>query len=99
MQRIDAMKPIPICSSPCYSISDNRSPEEKHEEEMRFCKDLNDLRCEMLIDMAKIRRLTGRDLKWEDDPISLKSKSVIDKFPHADIEFYKQKIINFVEWI
>lgn len=33
--------------------SDNRSPEEKHEEEMRFCKDLNDLRCEMLIDMAK----------------------------------------------
>lgn len=32
----------------CY-----RSPEEKHEEEMRFCKDLNDLRCEMLIDMAK----------------------------------------------
>lgn len=47
---IDAMKPIPICSSPCYNISDNRSPEEKHEEEMRFCKDLNDLRCEMLID-------------------------------------------------
>ena len=50
---IDAMKPIQICSSPCYSISDNRSPEEKHEEEMRFCKDLNDLRCEMLIDIAK----------------------------------------------
>lgn len=50
---IDAMKPIPICSSPCYSISDSRSPEEKHEEEMRFCKDLNNLRCEMLIDMAK----------------------------------------------
>lgn len=46
-----------------------------------------------------VTRLTGRDLKWEDDPISLKSKSVIDKFPHADIEFYKQKIINFVEWI
>lgn len=50
---IEVMKPIPICSSPCYSISDSRSPEEKHEEEMRFCKDLNDLRCEMLIDMAK----------------------------------------------
>lgn len=50
---IEAMKPIPVSSSPCYSISDNRSPEEKHEEEMRFCKDLNDLRCEMLIDMAK----------------------------------------------
>lgn len=50
---IDAMKPIPIHSSPCYSVSDNRSPEEKHEEGMRFCKDLNDLRCEMLIDMAK----------------------------------------------
>lgn len=26
---------------------------EEHEEEMRFCKDLNDLRCEMLIDMDK----------------------------------------------
>lgn len=50
---IDVMKPIPVCSSPCYSISDSRSPKEKHEEEMRFCKDLNDLRCEMLIDMAK----------------------------------------------
>lgn len=50
---IEAMRPIPVYSSPCYSINDNRSPEEKHEEEMRFCKDLNDLRCEMLIDMAK----------------------------------------------
>ena len=36
---IDAMKPIPIHSSPCYSVSDNRSPEEKHEEEMRFLTD------------------------------------------------------------
>lgn len=50
---IEAMKPIPVCSSSCYSISDNRSPEEKHEEEMRFCMEFNDLRCEMLIDMAK----------------------------------------------
>jgi hypothetical protein len=46
---------------------------------------------------ATIRRLTGRDLKWEDDPISL--KSVIEGLPHVDIEFYKQKIINFVKWI
>lgn len=38
-----------------------------------------------------------RDLKWEDDPISL--KSVIEGLPHVDIEFYKQKIINFVKWI
>lgn len=53
----------------------------------------------IVLPKGTIRRLTGRDLKWEDDPISLKSKSVIDKFPHADIEFYKQKIINFVEWI
>lgn len=45
---IEAMRPIPVYSSPCYSVIDNRSPEEKHEEEMRFCKDLNDLRCEML---------------------------------------------------
>lgn len=50
---IEAMRPIPVYSSPCYSINDNRSPEEKHEEDMRFCKEFNDLRCEMLIDMAK----------------------------------------------
>lgn len=36
-------------------------------------------------------------LKWEDDPISL--KSVIEGLLHVDIEFYKQKIINFVKWI
>lgn len=34
---------------------------------------------------------------WEDDPISL--KSVIEGLLHVDIEFYKQKIINFVKWI
>ena len=28
---IEAMKPIPVYSSPCYSINDSRSPEEKHE--------------------------------------------------------------------
>lgn len=50
---IEAMRPIPVYSSPCYSINDNRSPEEKHEEDMRFCKEFNNLRCEMLIDMAK----------------------------------------------
>lgn len=50
---IEAMKPIPVYSSPCYSINDSRSPEEKHEEEMRFCREFNDLKCEMLIDMAK----------------------------------------------
>lgn len=50
---IEAMRPIPVYSSPCYSVIDNRSPEEKHEEDMRFCKEFNDLKCEMLIDMAK----------------------------------------------
>lgn len=50
---IEAMRPIPVYSSPCYSVIDNRSPEEKHEEDMRFCKEFNDLRCKMLIDMAK----------------------------------------------
>ncbi len=50
---IEAMKPIPVYPSPCYSINDSRSPEEKHEEEMRFCREFNDLKCEMLIDMAK----------------------------------------------
>lgn len=49
--------------------------------------------------MKKEMRVFNGNMVWEDDPISLKSKSVIDKFPHADIEFYKQKIINFVEWI
>lgn len=93
---IDAMKPIPICSSPCYSISDNRSPEEKHEEEMRFFP-VEDHNSAIVLPKGTIRRLTGRDLKWEDDPISL--KSVIEGLPHVDIEFYKQKIINFVKWI
>lgn len=41
---IEAMKPIPVYSSPCYSINDSRSPEEKHEEEMRFCREFNDLK-------------------------------------------------------
>lgn len=50
---IEAMRPIPVYSSPCYSVIDNRSPAEKHEEDMRFCKEFNNLRCEMLIDMAK----------------------------------------------
>lgn len=50
---IEAMRPIPVYSSSCYSVSDNRSPEEKHEGEMRFCREFNDLRCEMPIDMAK----------------------------------------------
>lgn len=51
----------------------------------------------IVLPKGTIRRLTGRDLKWEDDPISL--KSVIEGLPHVDIEFYKQKIINFVKWI
>lgn len=67
-----------------------------HDEEYFSIEDHNSA---IVLPKGTIRRLTGRDLKWEDDPISLKSKSVIDKFPHADIEFYKQKIINFVEWI
>lgn len=73
-------------------------PDERstHDEEYFSIEDHNSA---IVLPKGTIRRLTGRDLKWEDDPISLKSKSVIDKFPHADIEFYKQKIINFVEWI
>ena len=67
-----------------------------HDEEYFSIEDHNSA---IVLPKGTIRRLTGRDLKWEDDPISLKSKSVIDKFPHADIEFYNQKIINFVEWI
>lgn len=67
-----------------------------HDDEYFSVEDHNSA---IVLPKGTIRRLTGRDLKWEDDPISLKSKSVIDKFPHADIEFYKQKIINFVEWI
>lgn len=78
---IDAMKPIPICSSPCYSISDNRSPEEKHEEEMRFCKDLNDLRCEMLIDMAKKTGMIDQYMdyiKFINDNVDEENKIIYD---------------------
>ena len=63
-----------------------------HDEEYFSIEDHNSA---IVLPKGTIRRLTGRDLKWEDDPISL--KSVIEGLPHVDIEFYKQKIINFVK--
>ena len=65
-----------------------------HDDEYFSVEDHNSA---IVLPKGTIRRLTGRDLKWEDDPISL--KSVIEGLPHVDIEFYKQKIINFVKWI
>ena len=65
-----------------------------HDEEYVSIEDQNSA---IVLPKGTIRRLTGRDLKWEDDPISL--KSVIEGLLHVDIEFYKQKIINFVKWI
>lgn len=68
--------------------------QEAHDDEYFSVEDHNSA---IVLPKGTIRRLTGRDLKWEDDPISL--KSVIEGLPHVDIEFYKQKIINFVKWI
>lgn len=65
-----------------------------HDDEYFSVEDHNSA---IVLPKGTIRRLTGRDLKWEDDPISL--KSVIEGLLHVDIEFYKQKIINFVKWI
>lgn len=44
-----------------------------HDEEYFSIEDHNSA---IVLPKGTIRRLTGRDLKWEDDPISLKSKSV-----------------------
>lgn len=66
-------------------------------EMLRVILSVEDHNSAIVLPKGTIRRLTGRDLKWEDDPISL--KSVIEGLPHVDIEFYKQKIINFVKWI
>ena len=65
-----------------------------HDEEYFSVEDHNSA---IVLPKGTIRRLTGKYLTWEDDPISL--KSVIEGLPHVDIEFYKQKIINFVKWI
>lgn len=65
-----------------------------HDDEYFSVEDHNSA---IVLPKGTIRRLIGRDLKWEDDPIFL--KSVIEELSHMDIEFYKQKIINFVKWI
>ena len=50
---IEAMRPLPVNSFAGYcSVSDDRSPEEKHKDDMRFCKELNELKSDMLITLA-----------------------------------------------
>lgn len=50
---IEAMRPLPVNSFAGYcSVSDDRSPEEKHQDNMRFCKEINELQSEMLITLA-----------------------------------------------
>lgn len=50
---IEAMRPLPVNSFAGYcSVSDDRSPEDKHKDDMRFCKELNELQSDMLITLA-----------------------------------------------
>lgn len=51
---IEAMRPLPVNSFAGYcGIADERSPEEKHKDDMRFCKEFNELQSEMLITLAR----------------------------------------------
>lgn len=50
---IEAMRPLPVNSFAGYcGIADERSPEEKHKDNMRFCKEFNKLQSDMLITLA-----------------------------------------------
>lgn len=50
---IEAMRPLPVNSFAGYcSVSDDRSPEEKHQDNMRFCEEFNKLQTKMLIELA-----------------------------------------------
>lgn len=50
---IEAMRPLPVNSFAGYcSVTDDRSPEEKHRDNMRFCKEINELQSDMLITLA-----------------------------------------------
>lgn len=50
---IEAMRPLPVNSFAGYcSVGDDRSPEEKHKENMRYCKEFNELQSDMLITLA-----------------------------------------------
>jgi hypothetical protein len=50
---IEAMRPLPVNSFAGYChISDERSPEEKQKDDIRFCKEFNELQSDMLIKLA-----------------------------------------------
>lgn len=50
---IEAMRPLPVNSFAGYcSVGDDRSPEEKHKDDMRYYKEFNELQSEMLITLA-----------------------------------------------
>lgn len=50
---IEAMRPLPVNSFAGYcSVSDDRSPEERYRDNMRFRKEINEFQSEMLITLA-----------------------------------------------
>jgi len=50
---IEPMRPLPVNSFAGYcSVGDDRSPEEKHKDNMRYCKEFNELQSDMLITLA-----------------------------------------------
>lgn len=66
---IEAMRPLPVNSFAGYcSVGDDRSPEEKHKDDMRYCKEFNELQSEMLIGLAnKIKDFYQVQNKWKQD--------------------------------
>lgn len=57
-----------------------------HDDEYFSVEDHNSA---IVLPKGTIRRLIGRDLKWEDDPISL--KSVIEELPRVDTKKMKDQ--------
>lgn len=59
---IEAMRPLPVNSFAGYcSVTDDRSPEEKHRDNMRFCKEINELQSDMLITLASKMKQVGEE--------------------------------------
>lgn len=72
-----------------------------HDDEYFSVEDHNSA---IVLPKGTIRRLTGRNLTWEDDPISF--KSVIEELPYIDIELCKKEFFlldeeleNFKEFL
>lgn len=86
---IEAMRPLPVNSFAGYcSVGDDRSPEEKHKDDMRYCKEFNELQSEMLIGLAnKIKDFLSSSKQMETGqkqmpPLGVMPKNIYYKNVH-----------------